>query len=85
MENEFVQTNYNGGLIMVKRKFEEQADRLCNAIRHMANDDNALENFNSYLSYHFDIWLNQRINNDIDNFVEEIYSFAHMYDDDGWC
>ena len=50
----------------------------------MANDDNALENFNSYLSYHFDIWLNQRTNNDIDNFVEEIYSFAHMYDDDGW-
>lgn len=70
---------------MVKRKFEEQADRLCNAIRYMANDDNALENFNSYLSYHFDIWLNQHINNDIDNFVEEIYSFAHMYDDDEWC
>ena len=65
---------------MVNRKFEEQADRLCSAIRHMVDDDNALENFNSYLSYHFDAWLNQYVNNDVDNFVNEIEHFAHMYD-----
>lgn len=66
---------------MVDRKFEEQADRLCNAIRHIANDDNALENFNSYLSYHFDVWLNEYVNNNVDNFVSEIENFAHMYDE----
>ena len=65
---------------MIDRKFGEQADRLCNAIRHMANDDNALENFNSYLSYHFDVWLNEYANNNVDNFVSEIENFAHMYD-----
>lgn len=66
---------------MVDRKFEEQADRLCNAIRHIANDDNALENFNSYLSYHFDAWLNQYVNNDVENFVSEVENFAYMYDE----
>lgn len=65
---------------MVDRKFEEQADRLCNAIKHMTNDDNALENFNSYLSYHFDAWLNQYVNNDVESFVSEVENFAHMYD-----
>ena len=65
---------------MAKRKFKEEANRLCNAIRYMANDDNALENFNSYLSYCFDTWLNQHVSNDVNDFVEEIYSFAHAYD-----
>lgn len=65
---------------MVNRKFEEQADRLCNAIRHMANNDDALENFNSYLSYHFDVWLNLYVNNNVENFVGEVEQFAHMYD-----
>lgn len=65
---------------MVNRKFEEQADRLCNAIRHMANNDDALENFNSYLSYHFDVWLNEFVNISVENFVSEVEEFAHMYD-----
>lgn len=65
---------------MVNRKFEEQADRLCNAIRHMVDDENALENFNSYLSYHFDVWLNEYVNDNVENFVSEVECFAHMYD-----
>ena len=65
---------------MVNKKFEEQADRLCNAIRYMANDDNALENFNSYLSYHFGVWLNEFVKNNVENFVSEVECFAHMYD-----
>lgn len=66
---------------MINRKFEEQADRLCSAIRHIANDDNALENFNLYLSYHFDAWLNQYVNNDVESFVSEVENFAYMYDE----
>lgn len=65
---------------MANRKFEEQADRLCDAIKYMADDNNALENFNSYLSYHFDVWLNQYVNNNVENFVSEVEHFAHMYD-----
>lgn len=65
---------------MVDRKFEEQAKRLCSAIKYMADDDNALENFNSYLSYHFDVWLNEYVKNSVENFVSEVECFAHMYD-----
>lgn len=64
---------------MANRKFEEQADRLCDAIKYMADDNNALENFNSYLSYHFDAWL-QYVNNNVENFVSEVEQFAHIYD-----
>ena len=42
---------------MVQRKFEEQAKRFCDAIRAMANNEYAINNFEDYLSIHFDIWL----------------------------
>ena len=60
-------------------KFSEEAQKLCKALKTLVADDDALDNFESYLRIHFDKWL-EFIDGNVNNFVEEVYMFAHMYD-----
>ena len=59
---------------------EIYASRLANAIRKMASHDDALNNFESYLSYHFAEWLEKYANTPA-GLVGEFESFANMYDE----
>lgn len=58
-------------------KFRKQAEQLVKAIEKLANDKNNLDNFESYLAYHFDIWL-ERYANDVEGLVSEMTSFAEL-------
>ena len=40
----------------------ECAKMFCNAIRRMANCPDAIDNLESYLSYHFDEWMKKWAN-----------------------
>jgi len=59
-----------------ERKYEEEARELANAIKKMVENDN-LMNFESYLSYHFDIWFTKYANS-IDGLIHEFKTFAEM-------
>ena len=39
------------------RQYAEEARQFCAAIKKIASNETALENFESYLSMHFDTWL----------------------------
>jgi len=43
----------------MNRKYAEEARQFCAAIKKLAANEAALENFESYLSMHFDKWLKQ--------------------------
>lgn len=38
-------------------KFEKEAKEFCKALKTIADNEYSLDNFESYLSYHFDKWL----------------------------
>lgn len=61
------------------RKYENEAKVFAEAIRALAENEDALENLECYLSMHFDIWL-QKFASTPESFVAEINSFAHIYD-----
>ncbi len=61
-------------------KYEEQARIFCDAIRAFAKSEDAINNLESYLSYHFPDWL-KKYAYDPDNLSAEMKHFAHMYDD----
>ena len=58
------------------------ARRLCEAIRKLAESPAALDNFESYLSYHFGGWFDKWANYPR-GLVDELERFAAMYDEDG--
>lgn len=64
---------------IIERRFEEQAQALCKALKVMASNENAIDNFESYLTQHFDVWM-QKWANTPDGLVDEIKNFAEMYD-----
>lgn len=41
----------------IERPYEEEARAICEAIRQFNESPEALDNFESYLSYHFVAWL----------------------------
>jgi hypothetical protein len=45
------------GKTMTENQFATEAEIMKNAILAFAEDREALENFESYLSYHFDVWM----------------------------
>ena len=59
------------------RKFESEAKEFCEAIKKMAESE-ALENFESYLSYHFDIWL-KKYAYDVNGIVSEVKQFSEIH------
>lgn len=38
-------------------RYEKEAKDFCEAIKAMASSENAMLNFELYLSYHFDTWM----------------------------
>lgn len=58
--------------------FEESASRMCDAIVALANDKDALYNFTSYLTHHFDSWL-QKFASTPEGMANEFQFFAEMY------
>ena len=62
------------------RRYDEQAKRFCEAIKIITNNDDAINNFERYLSYHFSPWLHKYACT-VDGLVDELERFAHMYDE----
>ena len=60
-------------------KYEETAAVICEAIRAMAANEDAISNFECYLSYHLPAWF-ERFANTPDGLASELHEFAHMYD-----
>ena len=59
------------------KDFKEQAEQVCWAIKQLANNEFALNNFCSYLSMHFDSWLEKYANTPND-MAFEFVSFANI-------
>lgn len=59
-------------------KYENLAADFTKYIQVLANDEEALANFESYLSYHFDTWL-KRYASTPEEIVFETKMFAEMY------
>lgn len=58
------------------------ARRLCEAIRKFAESPAALDNFETYLSYHFGSWFDKWAS-DPRGLVGEFERFAAIYDEGG--
>lgn len=43
----------------MERQYKEEARQFCAAIKKLASNETALNNFECYLSMHFDTWLKQ--------------------------
>lgn len=54
---------------------EINAKALCEAIRKFAENPTAIENFESYLSYHFDKWI-EKYANTPEGLISELNHFA---------
>lgn len=59
------------------RKYENEAKVFAEAIRAFAKNEDALDNFECYLSSHFDTWL-QKFADTPEGISEELNSFAHI-------
>ena len=56
---------------------EINAKILCDAIRKFAENPAAIENFESYLSYHFDVWHNKFASTP-DGLIDEFKMFSSI-------
>ena len=61
----------------MNRKHEQTAKQFCEALRTIAGKPENLENLESYLSYHFDEWMNKYANTP-ENITAELKSFADL-------
>ena len=61
----------------IKAPYEDEAKRFCTAIEKLANNKDALENFENYISHHFQVWLDKwaRTPEDI---ISEFKNFAEL-------
>ena len=59
----------------------ENAKRFCAAIRILANNPDAIQNLESYLSNHFDIWLKEYANTP-ENITSELWHFSNIFKED---
>lgn len=62
---------------MVEHEYEHLAKQMCRAIKEMADNEFALENFELYLSVHFDSWLKKYASTPVD-LVCEMKEFASI-------
>lgn len=60
---------------MIERKYEEPARKLAEALRAMAEKPETIENFESYLSFHFGPWL-EKFASTPDGLAAEFEQFA---------
>lgn len=64
----------------IEYKFENEAAEVANAIRHFAQNPEAIDNFESYISIHFDKWLEKWASTP-GGFASELTHFSHIYDE----
>lgn len=60
-----------------ERKFEQLAHEFAEAIRMFAEKPDNIDNFESYLSYHFDVWM-EKYASSPEGLVSEMKHFAEM-------
>lgn len=58
-------------------QFEEEAADFCKAIKRLAENPDSLENLESYLSGHFQSWL-EKFANKPENIAAELAAFTEM-------
>ncbi len=58
-------------------KYEHEAQQFCKAIKAIASDTERLNNLESYLTYHFDTWL-ERWANTPEGISADLQAFAEM-------
>lgn len=61
----------------MERQYAEEARQFCAAIKKLAANETALENFESYLSMHFDKWLKVYANCP-EGITDELERFAEI-------
>ena len=59
-------------------EYEKLAQELCNAIRKLAADEDSLNNFESYLTYHFGSWIKKWASTP-EGLTAELKHFSEMY------
>lgn len=62
---------------MLEEKWKEEADRTTAAIQKLAENEEALENFNNYLSIHYGQWI-EKYASDPGGLTDELERFADM-------
>ena len=62
---------------MIEREHEQTAREFCEALKKMASNPAALENFQHYLAYHFADWLTTYANTPED-ITDELKQFAEI-------
>lgn len=62
---------------MVNREYESIASDFIQAIKALASNENALENFECYLSIHFQTWLDKWANTPYD-ITSELQHFSEI-------
>ena len=60
-------------------KYEKEAHKICEAIKAMAENEDAISNFEGYLSYHLPNWFSRFVTTP-EGLADELHTFAHMYD-----
>lgn len=60
---------------MSERIYTRQAAEVARALRNFANNEEAIENFESYLSYCFGAWV-EKYASDPDGIAAELLSFS---------
>lgn len=58
-------------------KYAQEAHAFREAIEDLANNPDALDNMESYLSRHFSAWLETYVKSDPENLVGEMEHFAN--------
>lgn len=61
------------------RNCEELAHEFCAAIKKLASNEDAINNMESYLSYHFDSWM-KKWAYDPESITFELTQFAKIYE-----
>ena len=61
----------------MNRLYENESKMFCDAIRTMANKPDNIDNLESYLSHHFEIWLKKFARN-AGELATEMKNFAEM-------
>ena len=62
---------------MEEMKFEQLAHEFAEALRMFAEKPDNIDNFESYLSYHFDVWMETYANTP-EKLTAEVKHFAEM-------
>ena len=62
---------------MIERKFKTEAETMAAAIKKLAENPEALESIESYLSFHFESWL-KKYANDPAGLASEFEMFSNI-------